>query len=530
MSGSSSGKMRFAARFSARAGAVAVVTGLALAGPQGLGVAGADTPSGKGGSSSSTGASPEQRAHRNGDSGRPTAPATPATRRPAAASAAKSPGAASRVADAPAPRVQAEAPRRSAAAPSSTTAPQAAVSAAVTIPHASQIGSGSILAIFVSNGTLSHPDAGILIGNGFSFNAITCPPGDSCNGGRAGLLFGNGGNGYGGSSSGGANGGRAGLIGNGGDGGNDGSPTGLGGNGGAALLFGNGGKGGIGGDTGGNGGWGGLLIGNGGDGGTGGDGGGGNGGSAFLIGNGGRGGDAFQGTSGRGGNGGSAGVLLGNGGFGGWGQTGSPGGRGGWGGFFFGVGGSGGIGGSGVVACSASDNLCQVTTPGGAGGRGGFGGLFFGANGKTGAQALPADSPLFAGYTSTYIPGQMDTSGQATSYPPNNGSDPNFPIEFVTPEKGTVFQRFGYPFGGFLTDPGTPFPQLALQPSQQVFPYAEYVVANPANLPPGYQIERSTIAPYYGQPGGGYQYRIVAPNGSTGTTQALLDSGYLAYK
>ena len=139
---------------------------------------------------------------------------------------------------------------------------------------------GSILSIFVSNGTAAHPNAGLLLGNGFSFDPTTCPTG-SCNGGIAGIL-GNGGDAYNG-----GNGGAARWFGNGGAGG-DGTPApygavdagGTGGTGGAGgLVFGSGGSGGAGGNgittgggSGGAGGTGGLIFGEGGRGGAGGSG------------------------------------------------------------------------------------------------------------------------------------------------------------------------------------------------------------------------------------------------------------------
>ena len=125
------------------------------------------------------------------------------------------------------------------------------------------------------NGTADRPDAGVLIGNGFSYDAATCVGQTICNGGNAGLL-GKGGNGF------------------------------NGGNGGAAGWFGKGGAGGNGlpGQNGGDGGRGGLFMGGGGAGG--------NGGSATAIaGVGGNGGDGGSTGSlsvwGRGGNGGAAG-------------------------------------------------------------------------------------------------------------------------------------------------------------------------------------------------------------------------------
>jgi hypothetical protein len=53
------------------------------------------------------------------------------------------------------------------------------------------------------------------------------------------------------------------------------------------------------------------------------------------------------------------------------------------------------------------------------------------------------------------------------------------------------------------------------------------VVADPANLPRGYHIEQSQVAPWFHQPGGGIQYRIIGPDGKSAVVQALIDSGYL---
>ena len=99
------------------------------------------------------------------------------------------------------------------------------------------------LRFFVGDGTADNPDAGILIGNGYSYTGYggACATG-ACDGGTAGLLYGNGGNGFNG-----GDGGAAGLFGNGGAGGIgvagiNGGAGGRGGRGG--LLYGNSGAGG----------------------------------------------------------------------------------------------------------------------------------------------------------------------------------------------------------------------------------------------------------------------------------------------
>jgi hypothetical protein len=337
----------------------------------------------------------------------------------------------------------------------------------------------SFIGVFASNGTATHPDAGLLIGNGYSFTATSCLGPKSCDGGRAGLLWGDGGGGFNG-----GDGGSAGWIGDGG----------AGADGAAGIRGGSGG----------------------------------NGGSAGFIGNGGRGGMGTRGVVGAsGGNGGRAGFFLGSGGPGGLAATGASGGNGGAGGLFFGVGGSGGIGGPGAVRCAQGEATCTFTTASGSGGKGGRGGLFFGIEGRDGAQALPPDSPLLLGY----IPvnnAEVTAIGLPASYP-----DPYYIPGTVVPDvrlaRGVVLSRFGYPTGNFLTDGGSLFAQLALSPISAVFPYFEYIVNDPANLPVGIQIEQSQVAPYYGQPGGGIQYRITFGGQEIpGGVQALLDSGYLA--
>jgi hypothetical protein len=339
----------------------------------------------------------------------------------------------------------------------------------------------TFIGVIASNGTATHPDAGLLIGNGYSFTATSCLGPKSCDGGRAGLLWGDGGSGFNG-----GNGGRGGWIGNGGAGAD-----------GVAGI--NGGSGG-------------------------------NGGSAGFVGNGGRGGIGTRGVVGAsGGNGGRAGFFLGTGGAGGLAATGASGGNGGAGGLFFGAGGSGGIGGPGAVRCAQGDATCTFTVASGSGGNGGRGGLFFGADGRNGARALPSDSPLLVGY----IPvnnAEVTVLGLPASYP-----DPYYIPGTVVPDvmlaEGLVLSRFGYPTGNFLAGGGSFFAQLALSPISAVFPYFEYVVNDPARLPVGMQIEQSQVAPYYGQPGGGIQYRITFGGQEIpGGVQALLDSGYLALK
>ena len=386
----------------------------------------------------------------------------------------------------PRPKPTRTAPGASGPAPV-TVASAAPFTAAGSAPAAAAIAKaqpGPVVSFFISDGTPSHPNAGLLIGNGFTFTANTCAATARCDGGRAGLLLGNGGGGFNG-----GNGGQAGFfVGNGGAGGGGLKYLGgSGGNGGSAGLFGSGGDGGSYGES-----------------------------FPFLPGS-------------LGGNGGNGGLLYGNGGQGGSSWDYAPGGRGGNGGFFFGRGGPGGAGGSGVVAC-VQRPTCSVTVLGGAAGPGGKGGLFFGRAGVDGPAPLPLNSPLFATYTPYFFPANNEINGNGT---PNTFPDPyyNLPLNRgVQLPAGLELGRWGYPRGGFVAPVGTPFAGLSLAPASQVVPYFTYYVKNPAKLPPDYRIDESTAAPYYDQPGGGVQYRIVRVVGgmdTDGSVQALLDVGFL---
>lgn len=158
-----------------------------------------------------------------------------------------------------------------------------------------------------------------MAGNGFSYDADSCPGVNACPGGNGGLLVGSGGNGWNG-----GNGGSAGWIGSGGDGG-DGAPGGAGGAGGTGGLFlGHGGAGGAGGAST-------TSGGPGGAGGTGGD-------SGMLS------------LWGRGGNGGNGGPLA----------AGGSGGNGSW---VFGVGGDGGDTGTGGVPGGGGEGRLLFVIP-----------------------------------------------------------------------------------------------------------------------------------------------------------------------
>ena len=147
---------------------------------------------------------------------------------------------------------------------------------------------------------------------------------------------------------------------------------------------------------------------------------------------------------------------------------------------------------------------------------------------------LPPDSPLFDGYHPVDPGPEFTNPDGSLRYPDDSLPDKPYAVPgTVVPDAqlhaGTVLGRFGYPGGAWLAPEATPFADLALPPESALKPYYEYMVADPANLPRGYHIELSQVAPWFHQPGGGIQYRIIGPDGKSAAVQALIDSGYLKY-
>ena len=104
-------------------------------------------------------------------------------------------------------------------------------------------------------------------------------------------------------------------------------------------------------------------------------------------------------------------------------------------------------------------------------------------------------------------------SGGAYIYPPKDGfvlDDAGEPIRY--PERlrpGTRVDRFGYPGGAYLAPVGTPYAERALPPQNLNTPanapqsnYHVYCVVRPFTVAAG------PIAPWFGQPGLGAQYKL----------------------
>lgn len=82
--------------------------------------------------------------------------------------------------------------------------------------------------------------------------------------------------------------------------------------------------------------------------------------------------------------------------------------------------------------------------------------------------------------------------------------------------------RIGYADGAWQASVGTPYEARAIPHDSLHNPYFEYKVQAEKGLPPGWLIEYSLAAPWFGQPGGGPQYRIMAPQASAPTPRPSL--------
>ncbi|EID09799.1 hypothetical protein MXEN_19905 [Mycobacterium xenopi RIVM700367] len=145
---------------------------------------------------------------------------------------------------------------------------------------------------------------------------------------------------------------------------------------------------------------------------------------------------------------------------------------------------------------------------------------------------LPSDSPLFDGYHPVEPGPEFTTADGRLVYPDDSlptkpYAIPGTVIPNAQLSAGTELGRFGYPGGAYLAPDRTPFAQLSLPPDGLLKPYYRYVVDDPTKLPPGWHIEQSQAAPWFHQPGGGTQYRIIDEFGNNGSVEELVRWGFL---
>jgi RHS repeat-associated protein len=116
--------------------------------------------------------------------------------------------------------------------------------------------------------------------------------------------------------------------------------------------------------------------------------------------------------------------------------------------------------------------------------------------------------------TQLEFPFVSDLSGKPPiQWPANDGFAGNSASATLVP--GTTIDRYGLPGGTFVSPTGTPFIQRSLAPGTQYAPYNIYTVLKPI------QVQAGEIAPAFGMPGGGVQFKLPS------SVQSLIDSGHL---
>ena len=120
----------------------------------------------------------------------------------------------------------------------------------------------------------------------------------------------------------------------------------------------------------------------------------------------------------------------------------------------------------------------------------------------------PATSPIRANLAAVW----RDAGGQLR-WPPNDGcADAEKP---ATLPPGARIDRYGSDHGQFFAVPGTPYQARALPYDPAKLPYTVYVVRQP--LP----VQECTIAPWFGEPGGGEQFKTAEPAAQL-TTEGVI--------
>jgi RHS repeat-associated protein len=111
------------------------------------------------------------------------------------------------------------------------------------------------------------------------------------------------------------------------------------------------------------------------------------------------------------------------------------------------------------------------------------------------------------------VASNSDNNSLTPYYPPNDGAvNGTTTNEYLMP--GQVVDRYGSDRGYYLSDPDTPAPMRALPPNN-TGTYNQYQVLKP--IP----VQKSIIAPWFNQPGGGIQYK------SNVKIEVLLRKGFI---
>jgi RHS repeat-associated protein len=143
--------------------------------------------------------------------------------------------------------------------------------------------------------------------------------------------------------------------------------------------------------------------------------------------------------------------------------------------------------------------------------------LKVGGKGAVLGAVVGVSTGLINGVRDAYKAGENPWNGK-TRWPSNDGFAGK--TTTVTLKEGDVIDRYGETYEGsrFASPEGVSIEQRSLSPKTNLDLYEKYEVVKP------FSVQSGTVAPYFGQPGGGIQYNTVTP------IRTLINNGFLKLK
>jgi hypothetical protein len=155
---------------------------------------------------------------------------------------------------------------------------------------------------------------------------------------------------------------------------------------------------------------------------------------------------------------------------------------------------------------------------------------------RTGAEAFP-DAHDYGDLTEEQFDHEFRNDDGSLRYPDENDPAKPYaipgtvhdlsPAEIKSRLDGQVWDRLGHPGGAWLAPEGTPYGERSLAPESLEREYHGYLVHAENPLPAGWRIEESRAAPWFGQPGGGPQFRVISPPGVKPRVADLIGTDFL---
>lgn len=154
----------------------------------------------------------------------------------------------------------------------------------------------------------------------------------------------------------------------------------------------------------------------------------------------------------------------------------------------------------------------------------------------TNSRIVEADYEPFGGMTRDEFLERYQRSdaslpeGFDWDWPPNNGAVPGSEVRrTLTAADDVRLDRVGGGEGAYLSDEGTAFGQRALPPDRLNFERRQYAINpdHPMIRAGKITLEKSEVAPWFGQPGGGVQYRFFGDDGVALTQDMLVNERLL---